>query len=964
MKLKRIGCVLLALILSLAIATPVNSYAAAKFSDTRGHWAESYINAAVDDGFADGYPGGKFLPDKAVTRAEFASMVNKALGNSGTANLNFYDVNNGNWFYNDVSKAVAAAYAAGYSDGSFKPNSPITRQEAAVMLARIVTTDGGGNLNAYPDHNSIADWAYDAMEKINGKDYIGAYDDGRIHPLDRLTRAQTAKILCDILDHENIVTGNTTADDDGTRLSGKIYTNNVTIHKNLGEGDALIDNCVILGNLYVYGGGDNSVTISNTRVANAIVDKGSDPVHILAKGETAIAALSAEESSILQTSGLTGGFLGPGYNSINIKASAEVTLKGSFPKISVIGSEASVTLDSGTINDLTISSSGKYSHITAESGTSIGNVTVNAEAYFHGPGTISHMGVNADNVTYETKPKNWTIASSAETPSSADANFDVIFSPKNKADDVKLDAKITITFSSAMEMHDGDSITSSDIEDFITVRKGSSSGTKIGFSASINSAKKVITIMPDSYLAENTKYYVTLIEDSIRDDDGDQNSEETIYFTTGDETDSVTATYSPVNGAASVSVNPSITITFSDDVVRYSNGASISTNDNYLMDCLVFRKTNSSGDTVSYSASINSSKNVITITPSYSLALNQKYYVAVVSSRLKTGDHGVAVPSSSVTWTTGATTPIVGAMTLTPTMNTITANVTSNIDGTAYLVALPASYGAVNAAQVVAGQNASNVAVAANLRTNGSISAGTAKAFSFSGLDSNTQYVVYAVINGNGLNSAVKSVLATTSKETTRLTSLEVIPTVNGVPNLGNQINFNESTLTYNIALNTNITTLRINAAGPGNISIDGDPVVPYGSFKDISLSGNNQTIYVVIDKAGTVGTIYRIDVVRTINLDIASLTVTADNNMISDSGDRKYQLATTGAVAVVVSVTTADPYAAVIMNGNSTVNSGSASFNLEASLTDQSFNFSIRSGSDEREYTIKFIRPAPMRPR
>ena len=134
MRVKKLGCGILAIVLSLSLALPVNSFAASKFSDTSGHWAETYINTAVNLKIITGYPDGKFLPDKAVTRAEFATMVNKALGNAGSESLTFSDVSSSEWYYNDVAKAVAAAYTAGYDDNTFRPNNPITRQEAAVMI--------------------------------------------------------------------------------------------------------------------------------------------------------------------------------------------------------------------------------------------------------------------------------------------------------------------------------------------------------------------------------------------------------------------------------------------------------------------------------------------------------------------------------------------------------------------------------------------------------------------------------------------------------------------------------------------------------------------------------------------------------------------------------------------------------------------------------------------------------------
>ena len=76
MILRKIGCALLAVILSLPLALPINSYAS-NFADVTGHWAEFYISKVYEADIISGYPGGYFQPDKAVTRAEFTAMVNK-----------------------------------------------------------------------------------------------------------------------------------------------------------------------------------------------------------------------------------------------------------------------------------------------------------------------------------------------------------------------------------------------------------------------------------------------------------------------------------------------------------------------------------------------------------------------------------------------------------------------------------------------------------------------------------------------------------------------------------------------------------------------------------------------------------------------------------------------------------------------------------------------------------------------
>jgi hypothetical protein len=246
---------------------------------------QTYIERAVSQGFIKGYPDGSFKPDKNVSRAEFVSMVNRALENLGTTQISFSDVPYSQWFYNDVAKAVSAAYVTGFIDGTFKPNQSVTRQEASVMIAKFIPTYGySGRLQAFSDYNSISSWAREAMSKVNGKGYINGYSDGKIHPLDPLTRAQAAKIISDIIRNETIVSTDPLVKKSGTKLADTIYSNNVTMHRDLSEGSATIDNCVVLGSLSVQGGGSSTITVNNSRVANAIVNKSASSGETSCKG--------------------------------------------------------------------------------------------------------------------------------------------------------------------------------------------------------------------------------------------------------------------------------------------------------------------------------------------------------------------------------------------------------------------------------------------------------------------------------------------------------------------------------------------------------------------------------------------------------------------------------------------------------------------------------------------------------
>ncbi|MBR0599198.1 S-layer homology domain-containing protein [Sinanaerobacter chloroacetimidivorans] len=962
MRLKKIGSGLLAIMLAVTIAAPSQSFGAGKLTDTAGHWAESYINTAVNKGIITGYQDKTFLPDKAVTRAEFATMINKALGNGSSASIGFADVPYYEWYYDAVSKAVSASYAGGYDDNTFKPNNPITRQEAAVMISRIVPAyKVSGNLKSYSDYKTIADWAYDAMARMNGKGYIGAYSDGKIHPTDPLTRAQTAKIICDILDNETIVTSSPVIDDDGTKLSNKIYVNNVTIDEDLGDDSATIDNCVILGNLNVKGGGEDTITINNSRVSNVTVDKDDSAVRILAKGETSIAKLSASESSILQTASLSGGFFGPGFSNITINSSAEVTLKGSFPLVNINGSKANVILDSGTITTLNVTGSGKYSNITASGSTTISQATVNSESYFHGTGTITKMNVNADGITYETKPKSWTIASRVDTPKEADAVLSVTFSPKNKATDVKLDTKITITFGSAMKLRNGSSISNSDISDFITIRKSSTSGSKVSFSATINSAKKEITITPSSNLSENTRYYVIIEDNTLKDSDGNTNDEQSIYFNTGTATSAFTTTYSPANGATGISINPSINITFSESVVRYSNGNTISTNDSYLKECIVFRKDSASGTEVPYSVSISSAKK-ITITPNSSLEANKKYYVAVLGSRFKTSSNGTAVAASSATWTVGVSAPSLSNFSLSALDTSITASFNPNVAGKVYLVAIPVpasgSVGTPSVTQIKNGKTSTDQTAAASQNT--TVTASTSKSVTFSNLDTETSYKFFAVLeDSQGNPSSIQS-------DTAKTTSLN-LKTLSIRPNGGSNIlssSFSSTNYSYtDISVPNGTSYVDVNAvanreAFVGEVTINNT----VGNSLQVDLQGSpgsrTARIEVKIQEIGKSPRLYTVTVKELGSTKLQSVTINGNPYTIGSN----YEIAAdTSDVSLML--TPEDSSAILTMSGQQLQWNQPIPLSLsDTTNMNPSVTFTVRTadGRSTQDHVIRFKRTTP----
>ena len=159
------------------------------------HWAyDSVINLA-EKFILNGYLDGTFKPESNITRAEFAKIIVSATGSVDPYALStFKDVNNGDWYYSYVSTAYSMGYITGYPDGSFRPNDNITRADICTIVNRVLKAEKA-SVTAFKDDSLIPSYAKDAVYALNSKGVINGYQDGTFAPLTFATRAQTAKII-------------------------------------------------------------------------------------------------------------------------------------------------------------------------------------------------------------------------------------------------------------------------------------------------------------------------------------------------------------------------------------------------------------------------------------------------------------------------------------------------------------------------------------------------------------------------------------------------------------------------------------------------------------------------------------------------------------------------------------------------------------------------------------------------
>ncbi len=187
----------MAMLLALAMvftAFGAVTVSAASFSDTQGHWAESVIDKWSGAGVVNGYSDGTFRPDSNITRAELAKVISTAGKFTAEADVNFSDVADGDWYVSDLKKCVAQGVIGGYEDNTFRPDNEVTREEAAAMFQRAYKVNSHG-LITFADSDQISAWATTAISAMVGTGIINGYEDNTFRPAASITRAEVVKIL-------------------------------------------------------------------------------------------------------------------------------------------------------------------------------------------------------------------------------------------------------------------------------------------------------------------------------------------------------------------------------------------------------------------------------------------------------------------------------------------------------------------------------------------------------------------------------------------------------------------------------------------------------------------------------------------------------------------------------------------------------------------------------------------------
>lgn len=182
-----------------ATVTPPPGGATAFKDVPANYWAKGYIEALASQNIIAGFPDGTFKPNDPVTRAQFATIVTKALTPPAKrAAIQFKDVPSNFWAFAAIQAAYQSQYVSGYPDGTFKPQQQIPRVQVLVALANGLglTANNQNVLSFYSDAAQIPNYATAPVAAATTRQLVINYPSVKqLSPNREATRAEVAAFV-------------------------------------------------------------------------------------------------------------------------------------------------------------------------------------------------------------------------------------------------------------------------------------------------------------------------------------------------------------------------------------------------------------------------------------------------------------------------------------------------------------------------------------------------------------------------------------------------------------------------------------------------------------------------------------------------------------------------------------------------------------------------------------------------
>ena len=416
--MKKKHAITITAVLAASMAMSVTAFGAP--TDIQGHWAQNTINKWVDKGDISGYPDGTFRPNNMITRAEFVVLVNNAMGYTKSGYAYFSDVPSHYWGKNAIQTGVAAGYISGDGNGIFRPNDPVTRQEAAAMISRILDLkQNESRAYRYTDSYAISNWAKGVVGAVSEAGIMAGYPDGSFGPNRVLTRAEAVLALDKTVNYKP---GDKEEDKEETqkedmlltqtKLEDTTITGDLTISDRLGTKTITLDNVTVKGKLIVDGGSE--VILKDCDIKEMVMDQKDTAVK--ASGKTTV-----EKTTFKKIGKLTGG----DYTDVIVdkELSGYITIDAKVRNLT-LDAETDLKLGSDArIKNMEITKNADKATIDFSKGK-VEDMTVKDKVTIKGSGDIDTMTVYVSGVTSSIRPDTVKTKDGASKPDYTDDDDD------------------------------------------------------------------------------------------------------------------------------------------------------------------------------------------------------------------------------------------------------------------------------------------------------------------------------------------------------------------------------------------------------------------------------------------------------------------------------------------------------------------------------------------------------------
>lgn len=382
-------------------------------TDIKGHWAETDIQDWLDKGLITGYPDHTFRPEHVISRGEFVALVNRVFKYSDKNSISFKDLKQTNWAYIEVQKAIAQGYISGFNDNTFRPDKQITRQETAVILSRILKLKNVTDVISVKDSSLIPSWSKSAINNLLDKGIMSSNPDGTFQPQREMTRAESVVVIKKALAVSTVVydkagvfgeTAINTVHSDVIIQSSDVTLKNMhilgdlMISKEIGDGDAYLDQVQVDGVTRIEGGGTNSIHIKDSQLGTVSVNRLDNAVRIVAEGTTTIQDTQILSSAIIEENNISG----QGFVDLSVLPETKetklrnISIAGDFNNINVNASVNEFTVRSGTINSLFIKENVVIPSIILNKDVIIQKLELKSKSTISGEGKINGIILSDD----------------------------------------------------------------------------------------------------------------------------------------------------------------------------------------------------------------------------------------------------------------------------------------------------------------------------------------------------------------------------------------------------------------------------------------------------------------------------------------------------------------------------------------------------------------------------------------